>query len=250
MSQDQGQMFNQQQEQPAQPDQGNSSMFKVGDREYTPEDAAKKIENADKFIETLKSERSQDAERLQSLEAQLAALTSKLDTATKLEDVLNSKRDTQVSQPAEQTTPPAVDEDAILAKLREKMNEESQTTLRAKNMKDAISKASEKYGSEWQTKLKERGKEVGMDEKAIQAMAETSPQAFAELFKLTGSSKSEPAPNAGTHVGGDKNKAPEPYLFQPSTNKLAEQWKMSGKAIAEKYGFDYDVSVHGLPKQR
>lgn len=250
MSQDQGQMFNQEQEQPATSDQGNQGMFTVGGREYTPEDAAKKIENADRFIETLKNERTQDAERLQSLESRLAELTSKLDTATKLEDVLNPKREAPASQPAEQTTPPAVDEDAILNKLRERIDAESQTKLRAENMKNAIGKASEKFGSEWQTKLKERGKEVGMDEVAIQRMAETSPQAFAELFNLTGSPKADPAPNAGTHVGGAPSKAPEPYLFEPSTNKLAEQWKQSGKAIAEKYGFDYDVNLHALPKQR
>lgn len=249
MSQDQGQMFTQEHNQETTADKP-TNMFKVGDREYTPEDAAKKIENADSFIETLKAERAQDSERMKALEAQLAELTGKLDTAAKLEDVLNSKREVQTTQPAEQTTPPAVDEDAILAKLRQQMTQESQVELRAKNMKAAIESASKKYGSEWQTKLKERGKEVGMDEKAIQAMAETSPQAFAELFKLTGTPKGDPAPDAGTYVGGDKNKAPEPYLFQPSTNKLAEQWKLSGKAIAEKYGFDYDVSVHGLPKQR
>jgi len=187
---------------------------------------------------------------MKTLEDQIAALTSKLDTATKLEDVLNSKREVTSPQPAEQTTPPAVDEDAIIARLREQLNNDSQTTLRANNMKNAIGKATEKYGSEWQTKLKERGKEVGMDEKAIQTMAETSPTAFAELFKLTGTPSGEPAPNAGTNVGGEKNKAPEPYLFQSSTNKLAEQWKEAGKAIGERHGFDYDTSVHALPKQR
>lgn len=248
MSQDQGQMFNE--DKPAdqaKPEQ--SSMFKVGDREYTPEDAAKKIQNADEFIETLKSERAQDGERLKTLEAQLAELTSKLTTATKLDDVLNSKRDTQVSQPAEQTTPPAVDADALLAQLREKMAQESQQDLRANNMKTAIEQAVSKYGDSWQTKLKERGKELGMDERAIQSMAETSPQAFAELFKLSGSPKGEPAPNAGTNVGGTVNKAPEPYLFNPTTNSLAEQWIKSGKATAERLGFEYDVSIHGLPKR-
>lgn len=250
MSQDQGQMFTQEQKPETTPDQGNTNMFKVGDREYTPEDAAKKIENADSFIETLKAERAQDTERMKALEAQLAELTGKLDTATKLEDVLNSKREAQPSQPAEQTTPPAVDEDAILAKLREQMNKESQVEIRAKNMKSAIESASKKYGSEWQTKLKERGKEVGMDEKAIQTMAETSPQAFAELFKLSGVPKGEPAPDAGTNVGGVVNKEPEPYLFNTANNSLAERWIKSGKAIGEKLGFEYSVDVHGLPKQR
>jgi hypothetical protein len=246
MSQDQGQMFNTDQESTA----DKPTMFKVGDREYTPEDAAKKIENADSFIETLKSERAQDTERMKTLEEQLAELTRKLDTATKLEDVLNSKRDVQTSQPAEQTTPPAVDEDAILAKLRQQMDKESQVDIRANNMKSAIEAASKKYGSEWQTKLKERGKEVGMDEKAIQTMAETSPQAFAELFKLAGDPKGEPAPNAGTNVGGVVNKEPEPYLFNPTNNSLAERWTKSGKAIGEKLGFDYSTDLHGLPKQR
>lgn len=249
MSQDQGQMFTQEQK-PEATDDKPTTMFKVGDREYTPEDAAKKIENADSFIETLKAERAQDSERMKALEAQLAELTGKLDTATKLEDVLNSKRGSQESQPAEQTTPPAVDEDAILAKLRQQMTQESQVELRANNMKKAIETASKKYGGEWQTKLKERGKELGMDEAAIQSMAETSPQAFAELFKLSGAPKGDPAPDAGTNVGGVVNKEPEPYLFNPSSNSLAERWIKSGKAIGEKLGFDYSVDVHGLPKQR
>lgn len=250
MSQDQGQMFTEQKQEQAtpQPDQGN--MFKVGDREYTPEDAAKKIENADKFIETLKQERSQDTERLQTLEAQLAELTSKLDTATKLDDVLNSKRSSQEEKPAEQTTPPAVDTDALLAEFKKRIAEEEQQGVKSKNLSTAVEQAASKYGDSWQTKLKERGQELGMDEVAIQSMAETSPKAFAELFKLTGTPKGEPAPNAGTNVGGVVNKEPEPYLFNPSSNSLADRWTKSGKAIAEKLGFEYDTSIHGLPKQR
>lgn len=258
MSQDQGQMFDKQ-DQPdngseGQQEQPQGSMFKVGDREYTPEDAAKKIENADSFIEQLKQERKQDSEKVQTLEQKLAELTSKLDTAAKLEDVVSSKREAPQEQPepAEQTNPPAVDEDAMLKRFEKYMQEKEKTQSRAQNMANAVDAASKRYGSEWQTKLLEQGKEVGMDSAAIQNMAETSPQAFARLFGLTGSSKSEPDASAGSIVSGHKAEpeAPKPIMFGASTKDLVEQWRYSGKKVGEANEFDYTPDLHKIPKRR
>lgn len=254
---DQGQMFSQQE----QPDNGSegqqaqeSSMFKVGDREYTAEDAAKKIQNADEFIEQLKREREEDKRYRQEMEEKFAEMARKLDTASKLDDVVSSSREAPQEQPkpAEQTTQPAVDEDALMKRFEQYMQEQSQTRTRAENMKAAVDAASKRYGSEWQSKLLEQGKALGMDETAIQNMAETSPQAFARLFDIGSSSSTEADAVSGGHVGQQAKPPEEPksVMFGATTKDLVDQWRYSGKRVGETNQFDYDPKVHSIAKQR
>lgn len=256
---DQGQMFEQDK-----PDNGGQgSMFEVGGRQYDAEAAAKKIENADMFIETLKSEKSQMEsqykEKLETLEAQLASLSSKLDAedsaSRKIEELLRSKAGApqEEPKPAEKTTPPAVDEDAIIRKLREQMETESKASVRAANMSKAMKRASEVYGNEWQNKLREIGSSMSMDEHAIQKLAETSPDAFAQLFGLKPQGGKDPAPSQGSSVGGAPKSPEEPpksVMFGTSTKDLIDSWRYSGQQVGKELGFEYSPEIHKLPKSR
>lgn len=246
---DHGQMFQET------PDQGTEGfkqepthMFEVGGRQYSAEDAKKKIENADMFIDTLKSEKDQVMSQYSTLQEEVAELRRQLDNSRKLEDALKPREETPKQTEQEQTTHQAVDEAAILRKLREELSKESQQEVRAKNMRAAIDSASKKYGSDWQTKLTEMGAELGMDQKAIQAMAETSPQAFARLFGLTGKAASEPAPSGSSTQSYQKpaDPAPKSVMFGATTKDLVEQWRYSGKQVME----DYDPNIHVIPKRK
>lgn len=245
---DQGQdMF---QEQPDQGSEGKpTSMFEVGGRQYDAEAAKTKIENADKFIEQLKSERQQDSERLQSLEDQIRELTRHKDTSAKLDELLSKREEQEPSKPAEQTKPPQLDEAAIIAKLREQMDLENQTEVRARNMSSAVQAASKRYGEDWRAKLREQGKEMGMDDRAIQEMAQTSPQAFAKLFGLTSETKrSEAAPTGGSSMQAPTTREEEkPSMFSPQTSDLMKRWNDSAKKVADAHGIEnYGSSFHAL----
>ncbi len=235
------------------PDQGEQrTMFSVGGRDYTADEAKKKIENADMFIDTLKGEKTDQASEIESLRTQVKTLTRQLDTSKKLEDFLESKQEpAKEPEPQQAQTTPAVDERTILDKLKAELAAESQQDVRASNMQKAITAASKIYGNEWQAQLLEKGSQLGMDKSSIQNMAETSPQAFAKLFGLESDGSATPAPQGSS--SGDtptQEQKPKSVMFGSTTKDLVEQWRYSGKRVGEELGFDYNSDIHKLPKQR
>lgn len=247
---DQGQMFENNEQPPKQ-----EGMFSVGDRQYTAEDAKKKIENADNFIETLKTEKSEIENKYSQMEQQIAELRSRLDTSLKLEDALKAqanppKEDEPAQQP--QQTAPVVDEASIIAKLREELSKDSEQNQQAVNLKDSIEKATQKYGKDWQDALVQKGKEYEMDQGAIEQMAKTNPVLFSKLFELNSKAQVTPAPSGGSSFNGsqDQQEKPKSVMFGSSTKDLVDQWRYSGKKIAEQNSFEYDPSLHQIAKQK
>ena len=234
-------MFDQEQTQ-----QEQQPLFEVGGRKYTPEDAKKKIENADMFIETLKTEKGELASKYSELEQQVAELKRKLDTSLKLEDALKTPvGQPPAQQPTAEQTPPAVDEEAILARLQSKLQQQTQEQKKAANVDAVVSQAKRKYGEAWQNKLLEQGQALGMDGNAIQLMAQTSPQALAKLFGLGEAPKGEAAPSGAPLTSGQREEAPpKSVMFGASTKDLIEQWRYSGKRVTE----DYNPDVHKIAK--
>lgn len=229
-----------------------SGMFSIGDRQFTAEDAKKKIENADGFINTLKSEKDELSTKYSNLEVKLQELQSRLDTSLKLEDAL--KLQTQeapvVAQPTQ--TSQVVDEDAILTRLRASIAEESQQESQATNLKTSIEYANKRYGEKWQTMLSEQGQTLGMDNKAIEALARSNPLAFAKLFQLDTKTTETPSPSGGSFVGNPDQtpQAPKGVMFGSTTKDLINQWRYSGKQVGEANGFEYDPQIHQLKKQK
>lgn len=246
---DQGQMFN---DKPKETPPVQTGMFTAGGRDYTPEDAQKKIENADQFIETLKTEKGELTEKYTKMEQQLQELTSRLDTSLKLEDALKSQAQEPPVVKQQEQTGPVVDEEAILDRLRKSLAQESQQEVQVTNLKTSIDKAASVYGTDWQSKLREQGTALGMDEAGIESLAKSNPLAFAKLFHLDTKVSATPSPSGGSFVGNPPTKptAPKSVMFGSSTADLVAQWRYSGKQVGEANGFEYDPSIHQLKKQK
>lgn len=166
---------------PAQQQADQASLFKVGDRSYDADSAAKKIENADAFIEQLKDEKRQ--------------LEAKLQQSTNLEDALSmfqQQQQQQQPQQAAQTEP--VDMEALKAQLLEEARktaqsqatdiwQQQQASASAEaNLSDSMNALKNAYGTDYQERALARGAELGYDQAGIDSLARTNPKVFKELF--------------------------------------------------------------------
>ncbi|AUR95496.1 coil containing protein [Vibrio phage 1.208.B._10N.222.52.A7] len=167
-----------------------TSLFTVGDREYDAESARTKIENADQFINTLKSEKDSVTSENSVLQQENARLQAQLDQSAKLEDALSMF--TQQQQPAQDVTTtqqvetPSLDVEALKQQLMADVLSQVQAQEAAKthesNFGQSMSAAQKAFGSDVASKLQERGSQLGMTPQAIDQLAKTQPAVFNELF--------------------------------------------------------------------
>lgn len=199
---------------PAQEDQPDQKVtFKVGDREYDAEAAAKKISSADDFIEKLLQEK-------RDVEAQLEEARKQATGQTKLDEALELMRKQQAvstEQPSQET--PAVDQSALMEMVRKLAQEEAKSTYetesqritRERNEQASLQAAKERYGDSFGNILLERGQHLGMTKEEVQELAGTKPEMFKELFvpKVQGG---KPYPqgsvNSAAVAGAQKKEAP------------------------------------------
>lgn len=218
------QQDNQEQQKADQP----ASLFKIGDREYDVESAKTKIENADQFIETLKSEKLDLAAQLEAFKKENTELAEKIAKSSKIEEALSMfqhQQNIETQQNVEThgaTT--SIDVEALKAEL---LKEAQQTALssiqnlerqklESQNISISLEAAKLAYGDQMAEKLVNRGKELGLDSKAIDQMAKTNPSLFQEIFipKQVGSHQ-VPGGSGNTHHGGKPS---------PSLENVIEDW--------------------------
>jgi len=164
-------------------------LFKVGDREYNAESAAKDIAHKQAFIDQIMKEKRDLEERYERENKS----QTKLDEALEL---LKQKQQIPESDPSQETE--TVDTESLMEQLRKMTQEETASTIarteqerKAKeNLAQSVNFAREAYGDAYQEKLTERREALGMSQEEAENMATSNPQAFRELF----AKKAEPAP--------------------------------------------------------
>lgn len=164
--------------------------FKVGDREYDPNTAAKKIEHADQHISTLEQELKTLRDQLALTEAQKKAF----------ESLANNQ-----PQPAPQPTAPSagVDVDSLLAQAEERvfqsLTRKQQEAQAALNLQASTEAAKAVFGDSYQQALLEKGQALGMSKDDIMTFASSKPEAFKQLFGLSAQAPKGQVPPASTH---------------------------------------------------
>lgn len=207
-------------------------LFSVAGREYDAEAAAKKIENADSFIDTLKQESKSKDEQIARLQAELdqkSGLDAKLDEAMQ---VLRTKESQTVNQPTDTTT--TVDMEALQQELIKQaqeaalksVNQFKQQEVSTLNQTESINAAKARFGSDYETKLREMGSTLGLDDTAINAMASSNPALFKQTFGLNGK------PNAGS-IYPDGSQASTPVVEKPDLKQVSNHWSSSSKIEAQ-----------------
>jgi len=235
-------------------EQNSKPLFSVDGRDYDQDAAVTKIKNADAFIDTLKTETKEKDQEIANLKAQL-------DQAKKLEDALESMKQTSnevndMSGNTDATT--TVDVEALRAELIKQAQEAAtssvstmkQQEIAGSNQAESIAAAKALYGSDYESKLRETGAELGLDDQAIDSMAKSNPKLFKRTFGLNTKS------NTGLFADGSQNAGvtvPKPDLKNvskhwSSTDKVGAQ--MSNEAAVMKMikdaGGDYDAVARSL----
>jgi hypothetical protein len=227
----------QQQAQPAEQAEQSSTLFEYNGRKFDAQEAIKKMEHADKYIDEQKQKERELTERLERLEQELAK-------SKKLDDALNELKATRQEQPqgANTTQPQGVDAEKLKQEvLRAIQAEQQQATVKAKrdaNLAQSHELASTKYGQAYMDKLVLEAKQRNLDLTAedIIDLAASKPATFSELFGLKSQSKPQAAP-----IGGQR----PPIEQRASGNK---DWKAIAAEVAQGLGVQYDSAMHSIPK--
>lgn len=160
----------------------------------------KRLSDKDEFIETLKSERRQDRERLEQMEAMMRKLEDKLGKETSIAEVINGMKN-QPNQQSEKTSQIDLD------KLVERAKTEALTAVEQKqlestyqnNFSECARLVQQVYGAD---KVDSKIREIARDndltfEDAVE-MAKTKPKAFRRLFVPEGTKANDSAPLNGS----------------------------------------------------
>ena len=206
-------------------------LFKVGDREYNAESAAKDIAHKQAFIEQLLKEKRELEQRVQEQES----VDSKLQEAL---DKLNQQRIQDEPIPSQETK--TVDQEQIMEQLRkiaaetssETYQQKEQERLRQENLRKSIEAAKEAHGDSYEEVLREKGKALGLNEEQIQSIAQENPAMFAEMFaRKVQAPPQAPTGRNGAHYAHRKQDLTLPRITgywrqEDRVNKLREAEKM------------------------
>lgn len=166
----------------------------VGGKEFSPAEAVKKIENADKHIETLESENAEKDEQTLKLLERIEALEGKIKSKAEVDEVLNA-----ANQPApEPASTQEISKDELVAAAVDQIKAQELAAVQEANFKTIVSEARELYGDEFGPKIDELAESYGMAEDAVVQMARNTPKVFRQIFLPTPKEEEAPTPPTDT----------------------------------------------------
>lgn len=154
----------------------NSATIEYKGRKLSKEDVLKKLENADQFIETLKSERAEDRKLIEQVNEQLK---KQVDVAELLK--------TLKTQPANEAAPvseqaPAVDPDKIVGDVMSKLDAAAKLKQRAENWTSVTSRLTQAFGDKVNEKVAEVAAKNDMTVDEMAEMIKAKPKLALNLF--------------------------------------------------------------------
>jgi len=156
-----------------------------GQQKYSsiPE-ALKGLDNAQKFIQQLLSEKA-------AVEAEAASVKAELEQRASLEDVIS-----KISTPKTESlpTPSAIGSDDIEKLVANAIEKKQQQTMAESNLQNVQEQLLAKFGDKTQQVIREKAKELGLTPEQIGQMAQQSPKAALTLFSVSQTK----APNLST----------------------------------------------------
>ena len=215
-----------------------STLFEYAGRSFTAEDAIKKMEHADKFIEEKRQREKELEDRLAAMEAELAK-AKKLDDA--LAELKNSRQESQqggnTNQPSVSVDPEKLKQEVLKA-IQAEQQQQTAKAQREANLQKAHEAATSKYGAAYMDKLVAEAQQRSLDLSAedIIDLASRKPATFSELFGLHKQSKPSAAPVSGQRP---------PEQRPQAANK---DWKALAAEVVNNLGGQYDSSMHSIPK--
>jgi len=173
-------------------------LFQIGDRVYhTAEEAANKIQNADKHIANIEAENAANLKTIQEL-------TSKLGTDSKVNDLLDKLSQSKNEGQTAPASTPDLDAKQIVAQVRSELKSEDKESERQSNMDESMSAAQKALGDSFKSIIKAKAVTLGMSIQDVDVMASNNPSVFATLF-MSATGVAAPAVNSSTVNTSDLN---------------------------------------------
>lgn len=200
----------------------NSATIEYKGRKLSKEDVLKKLENADQFIETLKSERAEDRKLIEQVNEQLK---KQVDVAELLK--------TLKTQPANEAAPvseqaPAVDPDKIVGDVMSKLDAAAKLKQRAENWTSVTSRLTQAFGDKVNEKVAEVAAKNDMTVDEMAEMIKAKPKLALNLFPELNAR----GPKSGLH--SSSSRPPVPGNANVKTGKKYGD-PMSGKETTAYY---------------
>lgn len=149
-------------------------VFEHGGRKYTKADLAKKLDSADTFIETLKTERQQDRELLEKARESLEKSLTSAELLAKIKEAGEGGE--------RKDTPTPVLADAVAARVLAQLKQEQSAASAEANWRETVAVLKEAYGEHANAKVKEIAGENGLSLEEAQELARTKPALFRSIF--------------------------------------------------------------------
>lgn len=210
----------------------------VGGKTLTLEEAQKKLENQEQFIETLKQERAEDVKVNETLADRIENLEKSTQTAEGLQQLLsNLEKPNQAPASETSTQNEQISTEELTAKVKAELKQDEIVAKQKQNMDASMLAAKEAYGEDFVTKIISLGKDAGYDLDGIDDLANNHPTAFAKLF-LPAEKEEAGKPNVTqSTVGGDVGQQDATQTQRVSFSKMRKSADRSAdiaRRIAEK----------------
>lgn len=201
------------------------------------EKALESLAHAQRIIPELKN-------NLKAKEEEVASLSSSLEKAATVEDVIsrisNSKQDTNANPRVD-----SVDEDTIGKLVKEQINSYRQAEIVEANRKQVNEALIAKFGDAEKASLalEAKAKELGVGKEFLASMADKSPKALMAYFSNAAGAASNPTTSSVNIRKGDEGRNPnEIPEFSLSTTSSRDQLEIM-KKIKEQVFKKYEVVV-------
>lgn len=178
----------------------------------------KRLDDKDEFIETLKSERKADAEKMLKLEQQLQELQEQWQADRKTNENVREAMEKITSQREVSSTDRAeVNLDEVVEKatqrLKETMTAEQMAAKQAENFSKVEEAVKGTFGSEFMPALTKRCEELGMSLVELDNLAKAAPQAAIELLMPKAGKSTAPTTSSANTAGFNQ----KPQQQKPKT---------------------------------
>lgn len=168
------------------------------------------LKHAQEFIPQLKSQLSDKDRELETLRNEVLRLKTVEETVARLTD----RQETQTS-----TNAPVIDEQKIAELINRTLSQNEEVSLQKTNLTSVVSTLQQSFGADAEKMFYSKASELGLDAKAINALAAKSPQAVLALFGIKGAPQTQTKHTAPSSV----NTAG----FQPQTETFISRNKVS-----------------------
>lgn len=177
----------------------------------------KRLDDSQAFISTLKQERDQDRQLIETV-------TQKLEVILRAQELGD--------EPASRVIPPTISAEELRKQgfvTREDLEREQREIVARSNLQSVLEIGRKQFGDKLNDHINSRCKEIGVDVNWAKAQAASNPNVFIELFGLKKQGSKSPQPIESDVGTSQFRERPEPVkesiMYGASTESMLSAWR-------------------------